>query len=129
MGGEGGWTGVVEVSLSVFLRRLLVLFFLPFLLIACAQFYVNDIELQQKCLAFLEDGKTDREEIVLRLGRPESQFENGRIWIYGVYEMLLNEEGLLEVCKELYFHGEYNLVLVFDRDVLKRYSLLRIRSY
>jgi len=42
---------------------------------------------------------------------------------------LLNEEGQLEVCRELFFHGEYNLVLVFDGDVLKRYSLLRIRSY
>ncbi len=113
------------MRLSVFLRRLLVLFFLPFLLIACAQFYVNDIELQQKCLAFLEDGKTDREEIVLRLGRPESQFENGRIWIYA---MLLNEKGKLEVRKELYFHWQYNLVLVFDGDVLKRYSLLRVGS-
>ncbi len=109
----------------MFLRRLLVLFFLPFLLIACAQFYVNDIELQQKWLAFLEDGKTDREEIVLRLGRPESQFENGRIWIYA---MLLNEEGKLEVRKERYFHWQYNLVLVFDGDVLKRYSLLRVGS-
>ncbi len=117
------------MSLSVFLRRVLVLFFLPFLLIACAQFYVNDTELQQKCLAFLEDGKTDREEIVLRLGRPDSQFENGRIWIYGIYEKMLNEEGQLEVCIELHFYGEYHLVLVFDRDVLKRYSLLRVRSY
>jgi len=45
-GGEGGEKGIVEVSLSVFLRRVLVSFFLPFLLIACAhKFYVNDIPL------------------------------------------------------------------------------------
>jgi len=32
-GGAGGETGVVEVSLSVFLRRVLVSFFLPFFLL------------------------------------------------------------------------------------------------
>ncbi len=113
----------MEVRLSVFLRRLLVLFFLPFLLIACAQqkLYVNDIELQQKLLPFLEDGKTRKKEVESKLDRPFIHYEDGRIWVYALE---ITEEGPFEV----YRFGDYHLVLVFDeKNILIRHSLLRIK--
>jgi len=126
----------VEVSLSVFLRRVLAFLCLPVLVLACAQkyYYVNDIELQQKWLPFLVDGKTTKEEVESKLDSPSYQYdersayyataikyEEGRIW---AYIMLITEEGALVV----EISGNYHLVLVFDeKNILKRHSLLRIR--
>ena len=121
--GVGGEAGVVEVSLSVFLRRLLVLFFLPFLLIACAQqkFYVNEVELQQKWLPFLEEGKIKKQAVMSKVGIPHRKYEHGRIWMY---RMELPENGPLEASPV----GQYNLVLIFDEnDTLTKYSLLRFK--
>ena len=110
------------MSLSVLLRRVLVSFFLPFLLIACAhKFYVNDIGLQQKRLPFLEDGKTTKEEVESKLSVPFYEYKDGRIW---TYTMLITEEGSLEANAS----GHYHLVLVFDENnILRKHSLLRFK--
>ena len=119
------------MSLYVFLRRVLVSFFLPFLLlVACAQqkFYVNDIALQQKWLPFLEDGKTTKEEVKSKLrvqflpyGVPFNEYKDGRIW---TYIMLITEEGPPQPVS----WGQYHLVLVFnENNILKKHSLLRFR--
>ncbi len=122
-GGEGGETRAVEVSLSVFLRRVLVPCLFPLLLLACAQqkFYVNDIALQQKWLAFLEDGKTTKEEVESKLSVPFYEYKDGRIW---TYTMLITEEGSLEANAS----GHYHLVLVFDENnILRKHSFLRFK--
>jgi hypothetical protein len=125
--GEGGETGVVEVRLSVFLRRVLVFLCLPVLVLACAQkyYYENDIELQQKWLPFLVDGKTTKEKVESKLSVQDvGQFvehKDGRIWIY---LMRFTEEEP----PQLYRFGHYHLVLVFDENnTLKRHSLIRVR--
>ncbi|MFQ5853483.1 MAG: hypothetical protein ACE5JU_23235 [Candidatus Binatia bacterium] len=109
------------------LRRVLVSFLFLFLLMACSHqkppkphmFYVNEIELQQKWLPFLEDG-IRKEVVESRLGRPLLRYEDGRIWTYTMHL----EEGLLEPAP----WGPYSLVLVFDEiDILKKHSLLRFR--
>ena len=111
----------------MFLRRVLVFFLLPFLLMACAhqnpqeheEFYVNEIELQQRWLPFLEEG-IRKEVVKSQLGQPFLRYEGGRIW---TYTMLL-EKGRLDPAP----WGPYNLVLVFDEnDILKNRSLLRFR--
>ncbi len=121
------------MRLSMLMRRVLVPFFFPLLLIACAhhEFYVNDIELQQKLLPFLEDGKTTKEEVESKLDRRGFQYEEGRIW---TYIMLLTEQGPLEVRGTFnlrgsgYYSAQYHLVLVFDeKNILKRHSLLRFK--
>ncbi len=126
----------MEVRLSVFLRRVLAFLCLPVLLLACASkyYYVNDIELQQKWLPFLVDGKTTKEEVESKLDSPSYQYdersvhyataikyEEGRIW---AYMMLITEEGL----RVVEFSGHYHLVLVFDeKNILKRHSLVRVK--
>jgi len=134
-GGEGGETGVVEVSLSVFLRRVLAFLCLPVLVLACAQkyYYVNDIELQQKWLPFLVDGKTTKEEVESKFGSSYYydvwgvhytnviKYKDGRIW---TYIMLITEEGPPQPVS----WGHYHLVLVFnENNILKKHSLLRFR--
>jgi hypothetical protein len=118
----------VEVRLSVFLCRVLVSFFLPFLLlIACAQqkFYVNDIALQQKWMPFLEDGKTTKREIEQTLGQPTSQYEDGKIWAYSI-ELREARAGTIGISES--YVGRYSVVLVFDeKNMLKRHSLLRFK--
>jgi len=126
------------MSLYAFLRRVLVFLCLPVLVLACAQkyyyVYVNDIELQQKWLPFLEDGKTTKEEVESKLDRlfypydergvhytTAIKYEEGRIW---AYKLLLTTEGPLVVN----FPGDYHLVLVFDeKNILKRHSFLRVK--
>jgi hypothetical protein len=90
---------------------------------------------ESKWIAFLEDGKTTREDVLLRLGLPSGQFEGQRILTYRM--MLSEKEGLVVVSRELsssdprliqWAKAEYSLVLVFDgRHVLQRHSLLRVK--
>ncbi len=117
------------VRSSLFRRRVLVPFLFPLLLIACAvvkyrsdyegDYYVNDTARQQKWFPFLEDGKTQKEEIEQRLGQPHVQYEKGRIWTYRLF---------LHEGPKVYTIGPYNLVLVFDeRNILNKHSFLRDR--
>lgn len=117
------------VNLPVFLRRVLVSCLFPFLLLGCAQkkFYVNDIELQQKWLPFLEDGRTTKEEVRSKLSEYHGEYEDGRIW---TYSMLLTKDEAARMGVSGAHWGKYNLVLVFDeRNVLKRHSLVRFRKW
>ncbi len=107
----------------MFLRRVLAFLCLPVLVLACAQkyYYVNDIELQQKWLPFLEDGKTTKEEVESKLSVPFYEYKDGRIW---TYTMLITEEGSLEANDS----GHYHLVLVFDENnILRKHSFLRFK--
>jgi len=119
-GGCGGEATLMRPSL--FRRRVLVLFLFPLFLIACAHdFYVNEVELQQKWLPFLEDGKTTKEEVESKLGVPFYEYKDGRIW---AHTMLITEEGSLERNAS----GHYHLVLVFDENnILRKHSLLRFK--
>ncbi len=92
-------------------------------------------EVEQKWLAYLKDGSTTKEEVLLRLGLPAARFEGERILTYRL--MLTDEEGLVVVAREFNMRdprlsywprGEYSLVLVFDgKYILQRHALLRVR--
>jgi len=130
------------MSLYVFLRRVLAFLCLPVLVLACAQkyYYENDIELQQKWLPFVEDGTSTKREIEQTLGQPTTRYEDGKIWAYSIQltEARAGEIGILEPettgipepettgIPESYV-GHYSLVLVFDeKNILKRHSLVRV---
>jgi len=122
------------MRLSVFLRRVLAFLCLPVLVLACAQkyYYENDIELQQKWLPFVEDGTSTKREIEQTLGQPTTRYEDGKIWAYSIQltEARAGEIGILEPettgIPESYV-GHYSLVLVFDeKNILKRHSLVRV---
>jgi len=94
---------------------------------------VGDVERSQ--LAFVRDGVTTREEVLLKLGVPSAQFEGERIL---TYRLGLDAKGALgpispEVAAEdqryaVWTRPAYNLELVFDpRNVLLRHSFIEVR--
>ena len=63
-------------------------------ILGCATRHPVPLELQEKVLSFLEDGRTPKEEVLLKLGEPSGQqFEREKIL---TYRMTLTEgEGLI----------------------------------
>jgi hypothetical protein len=85
-------------------------------------------------LQFLKDGKTTREDVLLKLGEPSGQFEGERIL---TYILLTDNEGKLHVLPRqvpMYPHDPRmyvlnsdicSLVLVFGSDnILMKHSLI-----
>jgi hypothetical protein len=95
---------------------------------------VDDSMLQQQ-LAPLEDGKTTKQEILLKFGIPSAQFEGERIFTYRL-RFKQNDNRFEVISKEVdrrdprfaeWMQTEYNLVLVFDdKHVLQKHNMLRI---
>lgn len=80
--------------------------------ISCApKRQVIDSQLEIGRFGYLQDGKTNRQEIIDRLGHPTHRFENGRIVIYPWVETEI-----------------YDIVLIFgENNVLERHSVVRVR--
>jgi hypothetical protein len=73
-----------------------LLLMLPLLLLlasSCAPKPMPD-ELRRGPLAYLEEGKTTREAVVLRLGTPTTDFEKGRILTYRISQNSSNGGGI-----------------------------------
>jgi hypothetical protein len=90
----------------------------------------------QKGLAFLIDGKTSAEEVLLRLGVPSRYDKRGRTLTYG---MGLGQNGELYVTSSqparqphvstMSNPGRYNLILTFDTsEVLKKQHIVHART-
>jgi hypothetical protein len=116
------------------LRKAIFCFLFAFLFTTCAHIQVVDKSIQEKWLPFIEDGKTTKDEVLLKLGRPSGQFEGGRIL---TYTMSFSEEDGFRVNYERKFiyHGfsvskaKYNLVLVFnENNILSKHNLLKLRQ-
>ena len=78
-----------------FLRRILLPFIMLALVMACAhgkldETFVSEPYVRDRWLTYLADGKTERNEIIQRLGEPTSSFQNGTIL---GYRLILVEEG------------------------------------
>ncbi len=90
-------------------------------------------KLFQGMLAFLEDGKCTREQVLLRLGPPMAQFEGERILAYAFREdaqgeWRLEARAVVSDGRLSYPPGTSSLVLVFSADsVLLRHSLVVAR--
>lgn len=81
-------------------------------------FVIKSDPLESGKLAFLQNGKTTKEEVLLQLGIPSSQFEGERIITYW-----LN----LDESKDM-DSGRYSLVLVFDdRQILEKHSMIKMK--
>ncbi len=95
--------------------------------------------IEQTLLAFLEDGKTTKKELLSRLEEPSAQFEGGRILTYRLdrkFKVVTPEDesspsfwyGDPGKRLSLWKRARYSLVLVFDAGgVLQRHSLVRVR--
>ncbi|MCU0975883.1 MAG: hypothetical protein MUC71_06155 [Steroidobacteraceae bacterium] len=82
---------------------------------------------QPDLLAFIEDGRTTREQALLALGEPSATYEEGRILAFrlgsdkGGYFLLEKQPGFLSVT--------YSLMLAFDEaGLLRRHSLVALRA-
>jgi hypothetical protein len=95
---------------------------------------VDDSILQQQ-LSLLGDGKTTKQDILLRFGIPSAQFEGERILTYRLrynqkenrFEVVSREVDRRDPRFAEWMQTEYNLVLVFDeKHILQKHSMLRI---
>lgn len=120
------------------LRRITAMGFLILLLLSgCAETKLQTLDdsvLQQQ-LALLEDGKTTKQDILLRFGIPSAQFEGERILTYRLrfnqkenrFEVISREVDRRDPRFAEWMQTEYNLVLVFDdKHVLQKHSMLRV---
>mgnify|MGYP006279726241 FL=1 len=80
---------------------------------------------QPGLLAFIVDGTTRREDVLLRLGEPGATYENARIL---AYRLRRDERGYLLASQHDGWAGvHYSLVLVFDTGgVLQRHALVTV---
>jgi hypothetical protein len=79
-------------------------------------------------LAFLADGATPREDVLLKLGEPSASYEGSRIL---AYRLKKDEGGYILLAhggpKRWYGVG-YNLMLAFDSaGILRRHTIVEIR--
>ena len=120
------------------LRRITAMGFLILLLLSgCAETKLQTLDdsvLQQQ-LALLEDGKTTKQDILLKFGIPSCQFEGERILTYRLrfnqkenrFEVISREVDRRDPRFAEWMQTEYNLVLVFDdKHILQKHSMLRI---
>ena len=93
--------------------------------VACSYIAPVDQEKSKSWLPFIIDGRTTKEEVVTRLETPISQYENGRVVTYILYE---DSNGRLELYSLDNNPKVYNLVLVFGpTEILEKHSLLRVK--
>ena len=114
-------------------------FLIAFICITCSHVKVDKTSVP-KWFQFIEDGKTTKDEVLLKLGKPSRQFEGGRILTYPMN--FSEKEGLrVDYERKSITHirwgqrlhtsvgiAEYNLILVFDdKNILSEYNLLKVR--
>ena len=132
---SASWDGTSRVGLFHVLFRLLICLS-SFLLIGCAaqKLRIAPHEIEQKWLPFLEDGRTTKEDVLVKFGLPSAQFEGERILTYRL--MIDENEGPIVVAREAHifvprswYRAEYNLVLIFDdQHILQKHSLIQVRA-
>lgn len=104
----------IEIKCLIFSIFLLLIVVLSF---SCApKRQVIDPQLEGERFGYLQDGKTNRQEIIDRLGNPRHSYENGRIIIYS----------WIDTKSDVYV--TYDIVLIFnENDILERHSVVRVR--
>ncbi len=106
-------------------RRMTFCFLFAFVFTACALpiMTVNKVD-QQEWLQSVEDGKTTRDEILLKLGEPSAQFEGGRILTYRME--VSEDERFGKKLVKVKGDSEFTLILPFDgKNTLKKHNLLQ----
>lgn len=120
------------------LRRFAAIGFLILLVLSgCAETRLQTVDdsILQHQLSPLEDGKTTKQDILLKFGIPSSQFEGERIFTYRLrfnqnenrFEVISREVDRRDPRFAEWMQTEYNLVLVFDeKHILQKHSMMRI---
>jgi hypothetical protein len=120
------------------MMKLGIVFFLFFIILSsCSnKIYIPNAGFQEMNLPFIKDSVATREEIMLHLGLPQGDYENGRIIIYRL--AFNKEKKLLIVEREFEYYyktfpqntwllARYSLVLVFnEKNILVKHSLIEI---
>lgn len=96
--------------------------------------YVANSDFEAKYIPFIENHKSMREDIILKLGEPSWSFEQGRIL---TFRLSLDKKGNLIPVRVTNYKNDssfgytsqvgirfYSLVLVFSGNVLEKHSLL-----
>lgn len=83
-------------------------------------------------LEFLEDGKTTKQMVILKLGQPSATLEGERILTYRIgrdehgYSVLDRQTGAAVYSQ--WYGAKFSLVLIFDEhNVLKKHSMVLVR--
>ena len=94
---------------------------------------VTPPDARKDLLAFLEAGRTTREEVLLKLGQPSGSFEQERIFTYRIGQY--GEQGYYIVSPKVVLPAQgatwqnvhFSLVLVFDEQGrLRKHQLIRV---
>jgi len=97
--------------------------------VGCATRQAVPPMIQEELLTFLEDGTSEKEGVILRLGQPTGQFDGEKILTYRM--TLTDKEGLvtsLPAGQGGWQLARYSLVLVFDdAQILKKHNLVQVR--
>ena len=103
-----------------------ILICLVFIIACCAtDLRPVDKYLEETSLSFIEDGKTTKDEIILKYGFPMKTFNNGGILIYNT---AFSEKRGFITMQDVAKVGDYHFVFVFDENnILKRHSFLKVR--
>lgn len=102
----------------------------------CAAEPIKPVELREKVEVELVDGRTTREQVLLKFGEPSAQFEGGRIFTYRVD---VHDDGTWHVVgrrlvapkaqhwDSTWEQTRFSVVLVFEGSVLRRHSLVEVK--
>jgi len=95
---------------------------------------VAGTDFENKYIPFIIDNKSNKEEIILKLGEPSWAFENGRIL---TYRLSIDRKGNVVPLKIGNYKNDpnfsytypvvtryYSLVLVFSGNILEKHSLV-----
>jgi hypothetical protein len=121
----------------MFWRSTAIGFLIILLLSGCAETRLQKVDdsILEPQLALLEDGKTSKEDILLKFGIPSAQFEGEKILTYRLrynqketrFEVVSREVDRRDPRFAEWLQTEYNLVLIFDeKHILQKHSMLRI---
>jgi len=113
--------------------KFLLVLTLVLALVGCA---TTQIKGHADLLEFLADGKTSKEEVLMKLGQPSGKFESEKILTYRLgfdshsrgYYVVERAPGMgHEPTWAAWMNTKYSLVLVFDnKDVLRKHSLVEV---
>lgn len=103
---------------------------LALMLVGCA---TTQIKGRADLLEFLVDGKTTKEEAMIKLGQPAGEFEKEKIFTYrlgfnsrnGGYYVV--EREFDSFGEPVWIKSKYSLVLIFDgQNILRKHSLVEV---
>ncbi len=105
-----------------------VALFLGILLLLGGCVTPNQFPAKPHLLDFLQDGKTTKEETLLKLGQPSATLESEKYLTYRVGQDTKQGYFLLDRAPMGWAGVKYSLVLVFDpQGVLQKHSLVEVR--